>query len=175
MFDLIERVIENREVCEVPDVFCDAHRELLVKYQAINKFCALSDDSLKVLNLKKKKYADFKILPEEWKLLALIMEVLDMRESNFLTVALTYVVQEPCQAQSMFLSEHVLTVWNAIPTLDCLLKNWCTMASTSKFEPVSHGLEAAIMKIEKWSLSVEQNELYFICIGESLFPKSHLG
>ncbi|PBK88621.1 hypothetical protein ARMGADRAFT_937126, partial [Armillaria gallica] len=87
---------------------------------AINKFCALADDSPKVPNLKKKKYANFKILPEEWKLLALIMEVLD-------------------------------------------------------FEPVSHELEAAIMKIEKWSLSVEQNKLYFICIGESLFLKSHLG
>ncbi len=49
------------------------------------------------------------------------------------------------------------------------------MASTSKFKPVSHGLKAAIMKIEKWSLSVEQNKLYFICTSESLFPKSHLG
>lgn len=32
MFDLIERVIENREVRELPDVFRDAHCELLVKY-----------------------------------------------------------------------------------------------------------------------------------------------
>ncbi|KAF8833160.1 hypothetical protein BDN67DRAFT_917507, partial [Paxillus ammoniavirescens] len=44
--------------------------------QAVDKFCLVADSSSKVPKLKKKKYADYTVSPEEWEMLGLIREVL---------------------------------------------------------------------------------------------------
>ncbi|KIJ15094.1 hypothetical protein PAXINDRAFT_77655, partial [Paxillus involutus ATCC 200175] len=43
---------------------------------AVNKFCVMADNTSKVPKLKGKKYADYAISEEEWKMLELIYEVL---------------------------------------------------------------------------------------------------
>ncbi|KAH7920372.1 hypothetical protein BV22DRAFT_1021370, partial [Leucogyrophana mollusca] len=64
MADLIEHLITNR--------------------LAVDKFCLLADSSSKVPKLKNKKYADYKVSPEEWEMLNLIQEVLKVGFNLFL-------------------------------------------------------------------------------------------
>ncbi|KIK78713.1 hypothetical protein PAXRUDRAFT_163234 [Paxillus rubicundulus Ve08.2h10] len=49
---------------------------LITNCAAVDKFCLVADSSSKVPKLKKKKYADYTVSPEEWEMLGLIREVL---------------------------------------------------------------------------------------------------
>ncbi|GLB42145.1 putative hAT family C-terminal dimerisation region [Lyophyllum shimeji] len=129
MFDLIDRVITNRA--------------------AINKFCAVADDSNKVPNLKNKKYADYKISPEEWDMLELIREVL----------------QEPRDAQAQFSSETMPTVARTLPILECLQERWENFADLFKFARVKAAIMKGLEKIRKWYTKTDDSDMYFICLA----------
>ncbi|KAH9007507.1 hypothetical protein EDB83DRAFT_2532639 [Lactarius deliciosus] len=92
MYDLLERPLSSK--------------------LAVNKFVLVADDSDRVPKLKNKSYFDYRITPDEWKLLELMQEVL----------------QEPREVQASFSSEKMPMVWHTIPTLECLQERWEIMA-----------------------------------------------
>ena len=76
MHDLIKRLLATKAVCHL---FLSS-MQLLICPQAVNKFCQLADESPKVPDLTRgRKYADYKLEKEEWKLLKLMGEVLEVR------------------------------------------------------------------------------------------------
>ena len=74
-------------------------------------------------------------------------------------------LQEPRDAQASFSSETLPTVWRAIPTLECLQNQWETMAHTPKFAPVRVAIEKGLEKVRKWYKTVNENDVYFVCLG----------
>jgi hypothetical protein len=56
-------------------------------------------------------------------------------------------------------------VWRTIPTLECLQKNWETLANAPKFAPVKNGIEKGLEKLQKWYMATDQTDIYFICLG----------
>lgn len=73
MFDLIERFIENKAVSYY---FCLISMLMLV--QAVDKFVLVADVSRQVPKLKNKKYADYRLTEDEWALLQLMKDVLEV-------------------------------------------------------------------------------------------------
>ncbi|KIK78943.1 hypothetical protein PAXRUDRAFT_16598 [Paxillus rubicundulus Ve08.2h10] len=128
MYDLIEHLVTNQA--------------------AVDKFCLIADASSKVPNLKKKKYSDYTISPNEWEMLDLIQEVL----------------KEPREAQSSFSSESGPTVWRVIPTLELLQDCWETLAKMKKFEKLKVAIEKGLAKLRKYYTLTDQSNVYFIAL-----------
>lgn len=130
------------------------------------KFCYFADDNLP--RLKNKTYSDYKPEPDEWKLLDLIQEVLQVYCSSFFPIFILKTVkfcQEPRNAQASFSSETEPTLWRAIPILDCLQSRWQTLAATPKFWPVRPAILKGIEKLKKWYTDIKDRDTYFICLG----------
>ncbi|KAG6905961.1 hypothetical protein DXG01_016674 [Tephrocybe rancida] len=79
-WDQLNAVPNNNEIDE-PINFDPSDvlgKVLVLITHAIDKFCLLADSSTKVLNLMKKEYADYKLTSDEWEILGLIKEVLEV-------------------------------------------------------------------------------------------------
>jgi hypothetical protein len=42
------------------------------------------------------------------------------------------------------------------------------MAAETKFAPVQFAIKAALAKIKKWYMAIDQSDVYFICLGKFL-------
>jgi hypothetical protein len=71
--------------------------------QGITKFVQLADDSPQVPKLQKKRYADFKLTPNEWTNLDLLRKILKV-----LILALSQSVANPVNAAPRFCSTAIL-------------------------------------------------------------------
>ena len=59
------------------------------------------------------------------------------------------------------------TLWKTIPTLELLVSHWEMMVALDKFSPVKDALEKGLEKLHKWYKSLDQSDMYFICLGVS--------
>lgn len=127
------------------------------------KFCALADDQLP--KLKNKKYSEYKLESEEWKLLGLIQEVLQVYQSSVNIKFNLISFKEPRKAQSTFSSEIEPTLWRAIPILECIQTNWTIFSKLDKFKPVHAAIHKGLTKLEKWYTNIKETDTYFTCLG----------
>jgi hypothetical protein len=58
--------------------------------QGITKFVQLADDSPQVPKLRKKRYADFKLMPNEWANLDLLRKILKVQYGHIHIGSLSY-------------------------------------------------------------------------------------
>ncbi|KIK94419.1 hypothetical protein PAXRUDRAFT_142901 [Paxillus rubicundulus Ve08.2h10] len=110
----------------------------------------MADNTSKVPKLQGKKYADYAISEEEWKMLELIYEVL----------------KEPHDAQASFSSESMPTVWHTIPTLETLQDQWETFTTMQKFHKLKGSIEKGLAKLNKYYWFLDQNNVAFISLGK---------
>jgi hypothetical protein len=91
--------------------------------QGITKFIQLADDSAQVPKLRKKRYGDYKLTPDEWTNLDLLHQVLKVLTLSLISrhPLLTLQMQHPALAQQQFSSEHLPTVSHMFPTIEFLL------------------------------------------------------
>jgi hypothetical protein len=75
MYDLLKRAFLLRAVSAVT-LHHFLSSSLLMDNQGITKFVQLADDSTQVPKLQKKRYADFKLTPNEWSNLDLLRQIL---------------------------------------------------------------------------------------------------
>ncbi|THG98389.1 hypothetical protein EW026_g3789 [Hermanssonia centrifuga] len=122
------------------------NREVDIQF---NKFTLLADSSAKVPNLRNKSYSDYNISKPEWDVLELMREVL----------------AEVYDAHQSFSSETCPTVWQTIPTLECLQRRWEIMADTPKFAPVQSAIQAGLAKLQKWYMAIDQTDIYYVCLA----------
>lgn len=61
-------------------IFCIIY--LLILFQAVDKFVLVADCSKHVLKLKNKKYSDYTLTEDEWTLLELMKNVLEVHFFN---------------------------------------------------------------------------------------------
>ena len=164
MCDLIERFIQNKHVSHLFG-FNYVQFDYIHFIQAVNKFCLVADNTSKVPKLRgSRKYADYAISEEEWKMLELIHEVLKVKSFQvFLFILMIY--QEPRDAQASFSSESQPTVWRTIPTLEALQDRWETFASMPKFYKLKNSIEKGLEKMKKYYRFLDQNNVAFICLG----------
>jgi hypothetical protein len=127
----------------------DLISRLLDVHQACNKFALLADDDERVPNLKPpKSYAMFKLAEHEWRLLELIRNVL----------------KEPALSCQTFLQATRPTVYHAFPVIEFMQQMWEAMAKESKYAPVADALEAGLDNLRKWYKSLDESNMYFICL-----------
>jgi hypothetical protein len=127
----------------------DLISHLLDVHQACNKFALLADDDKRVPNLKPpKSYAMFKLAKHEWRLLELIYNVL----------------KEPVLSCQTFSQATQPTVYCAFPVIEFMQQRWEAMAKESKYAPVADALEAGLDNLRKWYKSLDESNMYFICL-----------
>jgi hypothetical protein len=88
MYDLTERLIECRDVFAFSKVLYLYSQD----FKAVETFCTKADRHLP--KLKKKKYSDYMLEPDEWTILELIKEVLHVCRHHFfkcLSLSLTFI------------------------------------------------------------------------------------
>lgn len=81
LFNFLDRFRALKKVCVCP--IENLFRYLTV-IQAVNRFVQLADDSDEVPALRNKKYADFKLTPQEWVMIDRIHEVLQVRLLDYI-------------------------------------------------------------------------------------------
>lgn len=122
---------------------------LLDVRQACHKFTLLADDDARVPNLKAlKSYAMFKLTDQEWQLLELIRNVL----------------KEPASSCQTFSQATRPTVYRAFPVIEFMQQRWEAMTKEPKYASVADALEAGLHNLRKWYRSLDDGNMYFICL-----------
>ena len=127
----------------------DLITRLLDVRTACNKFTLLADDDDRVPKLKSPKtYAMFKLSEGEWQLLKLVCDGL----------------KEPASACQSFSYSTRPTVYRAFPVLEFMQQRWETMVKQPQYAKIVPALKAGLQNLRKWYRSLDNTNIYFICL-----------
>jgi hypothetical protein len=164
LYNFLDRILLLQKVCSIVLTMCNT--ELFI--QGINRFVQIADDSDEVPDLTGKSYSDFKLNKKDWDKIALVHEVLQVRNILYCgyLFSLMFVIQEPAAALQSFSSSRDPTVWRTIPILEYLQESWESKARLPKFKEIEPAIRAGLDNLGKWYCKTDETDVYFICLGE---------
>jgi len=65
----------------------------------------------------------------------------------------------------MYVDDFIF-LWKTLPILECLQENWETLAKQKEFAPVKSAIGKGLEKLNKWYMTIDESDTYFICLGE---------
>jgi hypothetical protein len=138
----------------------------LTIFQALDIFCYLADENDDVPNLEGgKKYSYYKLSNEEWNVIRLCCNALEVCISLVPIVLLRLVSQIVSKLTTELGQETVATCQKVFPILERAQIKWEELVKDTAYEPIRPALQAGLHNMRKWYRSAVDSPIYFICHG----------
>jgi hypothetical protein len=168
MFNMLERILHVQKVRERQSL---RHRSLRVSCtQAVKTFLRLADISDDVPTLDNgRRYGAYELSDDEWKLLALIKDVLQVCHLPF-RIRYSFNLswnQDPHTAIENFGSEKYPTMWKTLGCIEFLQSRWEHSATEARMAPLRTAIQAGLENFGKWYRRMDNTDAHVVALCKS--------